>query len=85
MHLYGMDLGMRFWVCYEFQFVLHETYSLIKQRHVFFILAVSKMGRKLVYRSEPPVLKRKHRESQEKRDKEEEGQGGGGTAVLLLI
>ena len=30
------------------------------------------MGRRLVYRSEPPVLKRKHRESQEKRDKEEE-------------
>ena len=30
------------------------------------------MGRKLVYRSDPPVLKRKHKDSKEKKDKEEE-------------
>ena len=30
------------------------------------------LGRKLVYRSEPPVLKRKHKDSQDKKDKEEE-------------
>lgn len=32
----------------------------------------SQMGRKLVYRSEPPVLKRKQKESKAQKEKEEE-------------
>ena len=30
------------------------------------------MGRKLVYRSEPPILKRKLQDSEDKKEKEEE-------------
>ena len=34
--------------------------------------ALSQMGRKLVYRSDPPVMRRKQKESRAQKEKEEE-------------
>lgn len=49
----------------------HNTHTLTHSP-LYYLLFAIQSGRKLVKRSAPPVMKRKHAEQQEKRSKEEE-------------